>query len=802
MPGILPGDYIMVDNKSMDQLAVAAGRKTKERDYWLRKLSGEWAKSHFPYDNKSLRREGELPGLVPLAFEIPQSVSAALLKLSTGSDVRLHIILTTVLNALFHRWLHTHGDSTDIILGTPVLKPDKKQKASLINTLLVLRTATLPAMTFKELLLETRKTVSEALENNNYPIEILAQQLNKPITDRADFPLFDMALLVENIQDRSFLDSANFNMVLTFRREDSLVKGCLEYNPLLYEAATAGRIVEHFTRLLQEVTANIDTPIEAINLLSPDEEEMVLNRFNDTAADYSGHTAQKGIHELFERQVQLTPDNIAVVDPLGGRRTLTYSQLDQKACQLARVLIKRGVTTGTVVGIMLERSVELIAGILGILKAGGIYLPMDPDYPENRINYMVADSGASLVVTRHHIWDGLQVETNRLDIDEVFQREGENLQSLPPVPNASQNAAYIIYTSGSTGKPKGVLVEHFSVVNLAYSQKAYFRIDQTDRVLQFSSICFDASVEQIYIALFSGATLVMVSKDILLNSEKFEAYVSREGVTHIHAVPSFLMGMRLEHPRHLRRVIAGGDVCPPSLAQRWLPYADFYNEYGPTETTVTSIQLNVEAFNETIPALPIGKPIGNTTVYLLDRDMRPVPWGAPGELYIGGHGVARGYLNRPQLTAQTFVVNPFADDSPYSSLLYKTGDLARWRNDGNLEFLGRIDLQVKIRGHRIELGEIENQLAQHPAVNEAVVIARSDDAEDLFLCAYFVPEEGESLPTVSHLRGHLAAIMPEYMVPSYFVSLEAMPLNPAGKVDRKNLPAPRALSATPSRRAT
>ncbi|UCH95170.1 MAG: amino acid adenylation domain-containing protein [Candidatus Aminicenantes bacterium] len=350
--------------------------------------------------------------------------------------------------------------------------------------------------------------------------------------------------------------------------------------------------------------------------------------------------------------------------------------------------------------------------------------------------------------------------------------------------------AYVIYTSGSTGKPKGVLVEHASVINLAYSQKSRFAINEDDRVLQFSTICFDASVEQIFIAFFSGAVLVIIDKNTILDTRQFDAFVSAHCITHIHAVPSFLNNMKLSNASisTLKRVISGGDVCPAALARKWSKHSDFYNEYGPTETTVTSIEMLFKTVDERLTGLPIGKPINNTTVYLLDRWFNPVPLGMVGELHIGGAGVARGYLNQPELTAEKFIKGTRG----LAPLLYRSGDLARWLQDGNLEFLGRIDRQVKIRGFRIELGEIETRLLEHPQIKEVVVVTRDDERGDRYLAAYTVPGSSGLIgpDKVDELRSYLLQKLPDYMIPSYFIPLERIPLTPSGKVDWKALPGP------------
>jgi amino acid adenylation domain-containing protein len=421
---------------------------------------------------------------------------------------------------------------------------------------------------------------------------------------------------------------------------------------------------------------------------------------------------------------------------------------------------------------MVERSIEMIIGILGILKAGGAYLPIDPGYPAERSDYMLKDSGAKILLT--NLPEGWS-----------FHHSSFTIHHSP------NNLAYVIYTSGSTGRPKGVAIRHFSVVNLAFSQKRYFNIIKEDRILQFSSMCFDASVEQVFISLFTGSCLVLVDKDTLLDSKKFEEFIAVQGITHLHAVPSFLNTMRLKGTYNLKRIVAGGDICPVSLARKWGTQCEFYNEYGPTETTVTSVELKVSHVDDRWVRLPVGKPVGNTVVFLLDKGMKLTAPGLPGELYIGGDGLARGYLNRPELTAETFVSVSYKSYRTYrtyiSKKIYKTGDLARWLPAGDLEFLGRVDNQVKIRGFRIELGEIERRLQDHRAIAGAVVISRESEGGDRYLCAYFAGADGVGGPD---LKKYLSRGLPDYMIPAYFVKLERIPLNPNGKVDIRALPEP------------
>jgi amino acid adenylation domain-containing protein len=472
-----------------------------------------------------------------------------------------------------------------------------------------------------------------------------------------------------------------------------------EYSTNLFKKTTIERFVSYFKKIVSGVIADPDVKLCDVEILLEEEKRQLLYDFNNTVVKYP---KDKTLHRLFEEQTQKTPDNIALIF---ADQELTYRELAKRADQLAYLLQTKKMQTNLIVGLMAERSIEMIVGILAILKFGGIYLPIDPDYPKERIAFMLSDSASKILVTTQDLSNEIKFEK-----EIIFLTETTNIvpPSLPQhlsllVDTSAASLAYVIYTSGSTGKPKGVLVQHSSIVNLALSQKDQFNINEQERILQFSTICFDASVEQIFIALFSGAALVLIDKSTLLDAGQFEAFIASRSITHLHAVPSFLNSMTLKDTYNLKRIISGGDVCPVSLAKRWNRYCDFYNEYGPTETTVTSIEMKVVDSDKHLIRLPVGRPINNTYVYLFDQWLKPAPLGVVGELYIGGNGVARGYLNQPELSAEKF---RRVDRWPIpNDRLYKTGDLGRWLPDATVEFLGRLDCQVKVRGFRIELGE-------------------------------------------------------------------------------------------------
>ncbi len=486
---------------------------------------------------------------------------------------------------------------------------------------------------------------------------------------------------------------------------------------------------------------------------------------------YSGYFAleyprDKTMVDLFEEQVGKTPGNTALIFE---NTHLSYQELNTVGNQLADYLRKNyTIQPEDLAGIMLERSEWMMIAMLGVLKAGAGYVPIALDYPQERISYIMNDSGCKLLID--------ETELNKFKTSQSNYSKENPSVSLTP-----NNLMYCIYTSGSTGLPKGVLVEHLTVVNLVYAQKNEFSITPDERILQFSSISFDASVEQVWLAFLSGAALVIVSRETLGDVKALERYITEKQVSHIHTVPAYLNELTIDNKRYLKRMIAGGDICPPYLAERWREHCAFYNEYGPTETTVTSTEFKAELKSSSSNFVPIGKPIANTHIYILDDEKQPVPYGWLGELYIGGDGVARGYLNRPELTAERFIANPFKA----GQRMYRTGDLGRWLPDGNIEYLGRTDDQVKIRGFRIELGEIVSVLQKHNKVKDAVITAASINGQDKELIAY---TSGDA--DTAELAALLKSNLPHYMVPSYFVKMDVFPLNKNGKIDRNALPKP------------
>jgi amino acid adenylation domain-containing protein len=768
------------------EITAAAGRFVKEKNYWLKKLSGDLEKSIFLYDHKKHSNERN-PDTVKIKFS--REISSRLLTLSNGSDARLFIIMVTALVLLIDKY--SGKTAGDVILGVPVTKQDIE--GSYVNTVLALRNRFNSNMTFKELLLEVRKNLVEANENHNYPIETLLYKLNIPFTKNDDFPLFDIAVLLENIHDRKYLRHINLNMIFSFERSGGSIEGKVDYNAILYEKRTVEQIAVHFDLLLRHVLWDVDQKINRLVLFT-EEEKIRFEDFCNTRADYP---ANKTIHRLFEDQAARTPDCTAVAGTGPGPFYLDYRELDRKSNQLARLLRRKGVQPDTIVAVMVGRSPWVIIAILGILKAGGAYMPIEDWIPGSRIKSMLEDSGASLLLTDADRIDNdsftafQSYRLTRLTMDEVIggmrEESRENLEYI----NRPRDLAYVIFTSGSTGNPRGVMIEHRALVNYTWGAAKDFVKNERLNFPLYTSLSFDLTVTSIFTPLITGNTVVVY--DDKENVPLIEKIIDENKAGIIKGTPSHLKLIREKkiesNSVSIKRFIVGGEAFASSLARdiyrNFKGRIEIYNEYGPTEATVGCMLYKYSIETDFHQFIPIGKPTANYAVYLLDSEGNPVPVGAVSEIYISGAGLARGYMNRPELTAEKFI------DIHHSSFithrLYRTGDLARWLPDGNIEFLGRVDEQVKIRGARIEMEEIERVLLKKEEIREAVVSVKEDKSGDKYLSAYFVSQNALSQ---FELKEFLSKYLPAYMIPSHLVPVEKIPLTPNGKVDRKALPEP------------
>jgi amino acid adenylation domain-containing protein len=650
----------------------------------------------------------------------------------------------------------------------------------------------------KDLLAQVRETTLKAYEHQDVPFEQVVEAL-QPQRSLSHSPLFQVMFILQNapmgeielagvtltqLERESTI--AKFDLTLSITETAQGLVGEWEYNTDLFDRSTIERMAAHFQNLLSVIVENPQLSVGELPLLSETEQHQLLNEWNQTQANYPKDVC---IYQLFEAQVEKTPDAVAVVFE---DQQLTYRELNVRANQLAHHLQELGIKPEVLVGICVERSLEMVVGLLGILKAGGAYVPLDPHYPQDRLSYMLTDSGVEVLLTHSSLLESLpEHQAIVVCLDTDWDAIEQHSQNHLDVEVGSDNLAYVIYTSGSTGVPKGVMNTHRGIHNrLLWMQQAY-QLTCSDRVLQKTPFSFDVSVWEFFWPLLTGARIVVALPEGHKDSAYLVNLIAQQQVTTVHFVPSmlqvFLQEPNLENCSCLQRVFCSGEALPFELTQRFFSQlkCELHNLYGPTEAAIDVTFWQCQP-QDNLQIVPIGRPIANTQIYILDKHLQPVPIGVPGELYIGGDGLARGYLNRPELTSEKFIPNPFSHSK--SERLYKTGDLARYLSDGNIEFLGRIDHQVKIRGFRIELGEIEAVLNTHPQIQQVVVITTEDMAGNKGLVAYIVTTD-ESL-TNNQIREFLFSKLPEYMVPSAFVTLDTLPLTPNGKVDRKALPAP------------
>ena len=722
-------------------------------------------------------------------------LSEALAELSKGTGVTLFMTLY----AAFVTLLYRYTGSDDIVIGTPVANRTPQEIEGLIgffvNTL-ALRTDLSGNPIFEQLLRRVREVALQAYTHQDLPFEQLVEAL-QPERSLSHTPLFQVMFALDDalVPSMDLLDltvssysvesgTTKFDLTLSMKNTASGLIGEWEYNSDLFDATTIERMAEHLQTLLEGIVANPEQRISELPLLTQTERQQLLFEWNNTTTEYPH---DKCIHQLFEEQVERSPDAVAVVFE---EEQLTYRELNTRANQLAHYLRSLGVGPEVLVGICVERSFNMIIGLLGVLKADGAYVPIDPAYPTERIAYILSDSRLPILLTQQKLVAFLPEHQARIVYLDSDWEEIATKHELPPISDVTpENLAYVIYTSGSTGKPKGVMVAHQGLLNLVFWHQQTFKITSLDKATQLAGTGFDAAVWELWPYLTAGASIYLVKPELLTSPINLRDWLISQKIT-MSFVPTPVAQelLSLEWATEsiaLRYILTGGDKLHqyPSVS---IPF-QVVNNYGPTENTVVTTSGLVVAQEQNQISPTIGQPIANTQVYILDQQLQPVPVGVPGELHIGGAGLARGYLNRPELTQEKFIPNPFKETQ--GSRLYKTGDLARYLPDGNIEYLGRIDNQVKIRGFRIELGEVEAVLTQHPVVRETVVIARENSAGDKQLVAYLVPHQ-EPAPTNSDLRHFLKAQLPDYMMPSAFVVLEALPLTPNGKVDRRALPQP------------
>ena len=790
----------------------------KQLAYWRAQLAGTPAVLELPTD-RPRPAERSFRG-ARHSMMLPASLTEALKALSRREGVTLFMTLLAAFQALLSRYT----SHEDIVVGSPIANRTQTELEGLIGffaNLLVLRTDLSGDPGFRDLLGRVREVTLGAYAHQDLPFERLVEEL-QPERSLSHTPLFQVMLVLLNNPREALelpgltleplevdIGTAEFDLTLFMWEEAEGLNVLSEYNTDLFDAATITRMLTAFQNLLEGIVVDPEQRLSTLPLLTSTERRQLLVEWNESQADYPNQP----IHELFEAQAARTPDAVALVFE---DKQLTYRELNRRANQLAHYLRKRGVGPEALVGVCMERSLEMVVGLLGILKAGGAYVPLDPGYPPERLAFMLEDSQVPWLLTEQRLWDEMNVGQDAIlshvvrpilmdaDWEAIAQESEQN-----PISGATaDNLAYVIYTSGSTGRPKGVLGLHRGAVNrFAWMWDAY-PFEAGEACCQRTSLNFVDSVWEIWGPLLQGVRTVLIPDEALKDAERLVQTLAAHHVTRIVLVPSLLRvvldsyaDLQSRLPE-LKYWVTSGEAISLELAQRFfeaLPRSILINLYGSSEVSADVTCYDTRQMSEQLSSVPIGRPLANTQIYLLDRYLNPSPIGVPGELHAGGAGLARGYLNRPELSAEKFIPSPFSQEP--GALLYKTGDLARYLPDGNIEYLGRLDHQVKVRGYRIELGEIEAALQAHPAVQETVVMAREDEPGEARLVAYVVPDpqyhdSSDPLQKMSshnltqQLRSFLAKGLPNYMVPAAFVILDKLPLTPNGKVNRRALPAP------------
>ncbi|MBD2665598.1 amino acid adenylation domain protein [Richelia sinica FACHB-800] len=756
-------------------------------NYWQQILAGELPILELPTDYS--RPAIQSNNGATKHFQLSKSLTEKLKDLSQQEGVTLFMTLLAAFKVLLYRYTQ----QKDIIVGTPIANRNRAEIEGLIgffvNTL-VLRTNLDHNPSFRELLQQVKQVTLGAYAHQDLPFETLVETI-QPGRDLSHSPLFQVMFVLQNTPAEDIelpelnleilkaeKHTTKFDLTLSLTETEVGLKGDLEYNTDIFNADRITRMIGHFQVLLEGIVNNPQQHLSELPLLTTSEQHQLLIEWNNTETDYPQNQC---IHQLFEAQVEKTPDAVAVVFE---NEQLTYWELNAKANQLAQYLQKLGVGPEVLVGICVKRSLEMIIGLLAILKAGGVYLPLDPNYPTQRLAFMLEDAQIKILLTQAQLLEILpfhQAKVICIDKDwEIISQENRNNLKNQVSPT---NNAYTLYTSGSTGKPKAVVIEHRNTLALLNWARQVFTSQDLTGVLASTSICFDLSVFELFLPLSWGGKVILIENILHLPS-----FPTAKEVTFINTVPSAIAELlKIDGiPASVHTINLAGEALSLKLVQQLYQKTsakNVFNLYGPSEDTTYSTFSLVKVEAELVT---IGRPISNTQAYILDAHLQPVPIGIPGELYIDGAGLARCYLNRPELTAEKFIPNPFS--KKVGARLYKTGDLVRYLLDGNIEFIGRIDHQIKIRGFRIEIGEIEAAIHQHPEVREAVVLVRGDIADDKRLVAYIVTYFCEI--SVRELRDFLKAKLPEYMIPSAFVVLEKFPLTPNGKIDRRILPAP------------
>jgi surfactin family lipopeptide synthetase A len=800
-----------------------------QKIYWLNQLAGDLPESNFLTDYV---RPALFTGRNQrVEFELSEKVSTPLLKLANYSNFSIYLILLTAFKVLLHKYTGNH----ETIIGVPVYYP--QERTGSLTNIVPIRSTLIEQLTFQEFLLQVKEKTIHAYAHSDYSFTEIIQLLNLSTTQNR-CPIFDSVVLLENIHDSDACANLTHDLTVSFQVNETQILGKIEYNESLFNEATIQYIAQHYLTLLEQVITHPTLKISEINLLTESEKDLVLNTFNNNSKIYP---VEQTLHHLFEQQVEKTPEQVAVVSE---EIELTYQQLNERANQLAHLLQNLGVKSGEFVGIFQQRNPEFLTAILAILKVGAVYVPMDSSYPPARIQYMLSQSEVRVVITNSALVNVLseclpccpvlnniictdsqanqtiEIESKKINLYDCQDIEKFSVKNLE-VTLTGNAPAYMIYTSGSTGLPKGAIIQHQGAINHIYAQFDALQLNQSLTFLQSAPASSDISVWQFLAPLLIGGKTVIAKTETICDSETLFKLIQEQGLTLVELVPIVLRGLidyasrlslEIRDLPALKWMMVTGESASVELVNQWLkiyPNIPVVNAYGPTEAADDITQFIAgNPLPKNLRTVPIGKPLANLNLYILDSQNQCLPIGIPGEICVSGIGVGLGYWKNEEKTQSSFISDPHYPLPITHYPMYKTGDLGRWLPDGNIEFLGRIDRQVKIRGFRIELGEIEALLNQHPSVEESVVIVRDDIGEDARLVAYIVTKRSRSIEEIeessfesslvtrhsslvtSKLRDFLKEKLPEPSIPSAFVEIGTIPLTPSGKIDRRSLPAP------------
>ncbi|MEM9444829.1 MAG: amino acid adenylation domain-containing protein [Verrucomicrobiota bacterium] len=783
-------DFAIWQHKSLDD----AGLKN-QLDYWKKQLSGELPTLDLPTDYPRQRMQTSNGDMVH--FNIPDKITQQLREIGQHQSASLFMVLLTAYKLLLNRYT----GQNDLLVGCPIANRHRYEVQSLIGFFvnsIVIRTQISPTASFIDTLKQVRSTTLSAYENQDLPFEKLVEAI-QPERDMSRSPIFEVKFQLERASTSELQlpglslkplaqeqISAKHDLGLDLYETDEGLVGGFEYNSDLFKRETVDRMSNHFLGLLKSIIQNSTSPISGLSIFTKTEEQAYLQSWNSHDKPFKDSLCY---HQLFEAQVERTPEAIALVFDNGSSTELNYRKLNERANQLAHFLIEKGIKPESVVGIAVERSFEMVISLLAVLKAGAAYLPLDRTYPEERLRFLLSDSGSSALITTGDftIEDSVEKTLTRINLDTISL---SSYSSKNPKTNVQpDNLAYLIYTSGSVGKPKGTLIQHRGLVNLTEDKIRVCEITSDDCILQFFSFSFDGSVPEFVMTLAAGAKLLLAPAENLLPGPSLRDLINKHQVSHITITPSALNALPAHKYPSLKMVLVGGEAPPQELIEHWSQGRKFINAYGPTETSVNASMVTC---GNGAPLTPTVTPSANKQLYVLNDSLEICPPGVVGELHIGGIGLARGYHHRPSLTAERFIPNPFppVKGRNYNiPLLYKSGDLASYLSDGRIKILGRTDHQTKIRGYRIELQEIETVLETHPDIKVGLVRVKTSDKGNKRLVAYAIPHKKQH-ESDEEIKLYLSQKMPKFMIPSAFIWLDELPLTPNGKLDEKALPEP------------